>query len=106
MPSVAKPRKQKTAVSSVDSPGRILHVQDIRLWSTNPPRRRTLATTMAMCRQRPMKKNRMKMDIIAISVEMVGKPPKGYVNGGYGPPFGAEKTRPPPKIMAMVDYRG
>jgi hypothetical protein len=47
----------------------------------------------------------MKMDIIAISVEMVGKPPNGYVNGGYGPPFGAEKTRPPPKIMAMVHCR-
>jgi hypothetical protein len=52
-----------------------------------------------------MKKNRMKMDIIAISVEIVGKPPNGYVNGGYGPPFGAVKTRPPPKIMAMVLYR-
>jgi hypothetical protein len=49
-----------------------------------------------------MKKKRIKMDIIAISVEIVGKPPNGYVSGGYGPPFGAEKTRPPPKIIAMV----
>jgi hypothetical protein len=44
----------------------------------------------------------MKMDIIAISVEMVGNPPSGYVSGGYGPPSGAEKTRPPPKIIAMT----
>src|SRR6202012_1876646 len=52
-----------------------------------------------------IKKNRMKMDIIAISVEMVGKPPNGYVNGGYGPPVGAPENCPPPKIIAIVLLR-
>ena len=78
------------------------HLHDIKLCSTKPPLRSMLAASSAPCRIKPMKKNRIKMDIIAISVEMVGKPPNGYVSGGYGPPFGAENTRPPPKIIAMM----
>jgi hypothetical protein len=51
----------------------------------------------------PIKNKNKKTLIIAISVEMVGKPPNGQSNGGYGPLTPMPKIgRPPVTIMAMI----